>query len=231
MATVLITGANRGIGFEMTKLYAAAGNRVLACCRAPAKAEKLGALAAQQKSVVPLAVEIARAESVEALRKEVGDQAIDILINNAGQAGPPFQKQSLANMDYEGWLDTFNVNTLAPFRMLQAFRSNLAAGKDPKAITITSQMGAIGLDMIAMYAYCSSKAAVNKVMRMASFELKKEGITVALIHPGYVRTDMGGPNAEIDPDESARGIVDTIAKLTLAETGCFKKWNGETHVW
>jgi NAD(P)-dependent dehydrogenase (short-subunit alcohol dehydrogenase family) len=231
MSTVLITGANRGIGFEMTKLYAAAGQRVLACCRAPAKAEKLTALAKQYPSVVPMAVEIANGESVAALRKEVGDAPLDILINNAGQPGPAFQDQSLAKMDYDGWLDTFNVNTLAPFRMLQAFRSNLAAGKDPKAVTITSQMGAIGLDMIAMYAYCASKAAVNKVMRMASFELKKDGITVALIHPGYVRTDMGGPNAAIDPDESARGIVGTIAKLTLAETGCFKKWNGETHVW
>jgi NAD(P)-dependent dehydrogenase (short-subunit alcohol dehydrogenase family) len=231
MATVLITGANRGIGFEMTRLYAAAGHQVLACCRAPAKAQKLGALAAQQPRVVPLQVEIARGESVDALRRRVGDQAIDILINNAGQAGPSFQNQSLAKMDYDGWLDTFNVNTLAPFRMLQAFRSNLAAGRNPKAVTITSQMGAIGLDMIAMYAYCASKAAVNKVMRMASFELKKDGIAVALIHPGYVRTDMGGPTADIDPDESARGIVSVIDKLSLAETGCFKKWNGETHVW
>ena len=231
MSTILITGANRGIGFEMTKLYAAAGDRVIACCRAPAKAEKLAALAASNKNVVPMAVEIANGESVAALRKEIGDAPIDVLINNAGQPGPAFQNQGLANMDYDGWADTFNVNTMAPFRMLQAFRSNLAKGTNAKAVTITSQMGAIGLDMIAMYAYCASKAAVNKVMRMASFELKKEGITVALIHPGYVRTDMGGPNAEIDPDVSARGIVDTIAKLTLAETGCFKKWNGETHIW
>ncbi len=231
MATILITGANRGIGLEMTKLYAAAGHRVLACCRAPAKAEKLAAVARQHAGVTPLGVEVASEESVAALAREIGSRPIDVLINNAGTPGPPPQKQSLANMDYDGWLDTFAVNTLAPLRVLQAFRSNLAVGTNPKAVTITSQMGALGLDMIAMYAYCTSKAAVNKLMRMASFELKKEGIAVALIHPGWVRTDMGGPQADLAPEDSARGIVSVIEKLSLAETGCFKKWNGETHVW
>jgi NAD(P)-dependent dehydrogenase (short-subunit alcohol dehydrogenase family) len=231
MSTVLITGANRGIGFEMAKLYAAAGHQVLACCRAPAKAEALAALAKQHRGVRPLGVEVAKGESVAALRREIGDAPIDVLINNAGAPGPAPQNQSLANMDYDGWLETFAVNTLAPLRVLQAFRSNLAAGTNPKAVTITSQMGALGLDMIAMYAYCTSKAAVNKLMRMASFELKKEGITVALIHPGWVRTDMGGSGADLAPEESARGIVSVIEKLSLAETGCFKKWNGETHVW
>jgi NAD(P)-dependent dehydrogenase (short-subunit alcohol dehydrogenase family) len=231
MATVLITGANRGIGLEMTKLYAASGHQVLACCRAPASAEKLAAVAASHKGVRPLAVEIANGASVAALAKTVGDQPIDVLINNAGAPGPAPQNQALANMDYEGWAETFAINTMAPLRVLQAFRSNLAAGTNPRAVTITSQMGALGLDMVAMYAYCTSKAAVNKLMRLASFELKKEGITVALIHPGWVRTDMGGPQAAISPEESAAGIVSVIEKLSLAETGCFKKWDGETHVW
>ncbi len=231
MSTVLITGANRGIGLEMTKLYAAAGHQVLACCRAPAKADKLAAVAAQHKGVHALGVEVANGASVAALKREVGDRPIDILINNAGAPGPAPQNQSLANMDYDGWMETFSVNTMAPLRVLQAFRENLAKGTNPKAVTITSQMGALGLDMIAMYAYCTSKAAVNKLMRMASFELKKEGIAVALIHPGWVRTDMGGPQADIEPAASAAGIVSVIDKLSLAETGCFKKWNGETHVW
>lgn len=231
MSTVLITGANRGIGLEMTKLYAAAGHRVLACCRAPARADKLAAVAAQHEGVRPLGVEITSGASVAALRQTVGEQPIDVLLNNAGAPGPAPQNQSLANMDYDGWLEAFNVNTLAPLRVLQAFRGNLAAGTNPRAVTITSQMGALGLDMVAMYAYCTSKAAVNKLMRLASFELKKEGITVALIHPGWVRTDMGGPQAQISPEESAAGIVSVIEKLSLAETGCFKKWNGETHVW
>ena len=231
MSTVLITGANRGIGLEMTRLYAAMGHHVLACCRAPAKADGLAAVAKQHGGVRPLRVEVSKGESVAALAREIGDAPIDVLINNAGTPGPAAQQQSLAQMDYEGWAETFAVNTMAPLRMLQAFRSNLAAGTNPKAVTITSQMGALGLDMVAMYAYCSSKAAVNQLMRLASFELKKEGIAVALIHPGWVRTDMGGAQADLEPAASAAGIVSVIDKLSLAETGCFKKWNGETHVW
>ena len=231
MSTVLITGANRGIGLEMTRLYAATGHHVLACCRAPAKAVELANVAKQYGGVRPLGVEVSKGESVAALANELGEQPIDVLINNAGMPGPAAKNQSLANMDYEGWAETFAVNTMAPLRMLQAFRRNLAAGTHPKAVTITSQMGALGLDMVAMYAYCTSKAAVNKLMRLASFELKKEGIAVALIHPGWVRTDMGGPQAQLSPEESAAGIVSVIEKLSLAETGCFKTWNGETHVW
>jgi len=231
MPTVLVTGANRGIGLEMTKIYAAAGHRVLACCRAPAKAEKLAAVVAAHRDVRVLGVEVSKGESVAALVTEIGGEPIDVLINNAGMPGPAPQHQSLASMDYEGWMETFAVNTMAPLRMLQALRPNLAAGTSPKAVTITSQMGALGLDMVAMYAYCTSKAAVNKLMRLASFELKKEGITVALIHPGWVRTDMGGPQAQLAPEESAAGIVSVIEKLSLAETGCFKTWSGETHVW
>jgi len=231
MSTVLVTGANRGIGLELTKRYAAGGHHVLACCRAPEKAADLAAVAREHAAVRPLGVEVSKGGSVDALASEIGDEPIDVLINNAGMAGPPPQHQSLADMDYEGWAETFAVNTMAPLRVLQAFRKNLAAGTSPKAITITSQMGALGLDMVAMYAYCTSKAAVNKLMRLASFELKKEGIAVALIHPGWVRTGMGGAQAQLSPEESAAGIVSVIEQLTLDETGCFKTWNGETHVW
>jgi NAD(P)-dependent dehydrogenase (short-subunit alcohol dehydrogenase family) len=146
-------------------------------------------------------------------------------------AGPPLGKQSLAEMDYEGWAETFAVNTMAPLRMLQTFRKNLKAGTNPRAVTITSQMGAIAFRMPVMYAYCSSKGAVNKVMKMAADELARDGITVLLVHPGFVKTDMGGPNAEITPEESARGIASVIANASLASTGKFLKWSGEEHPW
>jgi NAD(P)-dependent dehydrogenase (short-subunit alcohol dehydrogenase family) len=231
MSTVLITGANRGIGLELARRYAGRGDQVLACCRAPATAAALNALAADAPNVRVHGAEVGRAESVTALRRNLGDLPIDILINNAGMAGPPPQCQSLAEMDYDGWAETFAVNTMAPLRMLQTFRSNLAAGTRPRAVTITSQMGALALDMATMYAYCSSKAAVNKVMRLASVELKREGIAVALIHPGWVRTDMGGPQAAIGVEESASGIIDVIDRLDLADSGCFRTWNGEPHPW
>jgi NAD(P)-dependent dehydrogenase (short-subunit alcohol dehydrogenase family) len=231
METVLITGANRGIGLELASRYAAAGNRVLACCREPAKAEKLQALAKSRKGLTIHAVHVADAKSVAALAAEIRTAPVDILINNAGMPGPAPDKQSLANMDFDGWMETFAVNTMAPLRMLQTFRRNLKAGKNPRAITITSQMGALALNMPVMYAYCSSKAAVNKVMRMASLELASDGIAVGLIHPGWVKTDMGGANAEISVDDSAAGIMAVIGKLTLADTGSFKKWNGDDHAW
>jgi NAD(P)-dependent dehydrogenase (short-subunit alcohol dehydrogenase family) len=231
METVLITGANRGIGLELASRYAATGNRVLACCREPATATKLQALAKSRKGLTIHGVHVADGKSVAALAAEIRTAPIDILINNAGMPGPDGAKQSLANMDFDGWAETFAVNTMAPLRMVQTFRRNLKAGKNPRAITITSQMGALSLNMPVMFAYCSSKAAVNKVMRMASVELGSDGIAVGLIHPGWVRTDMGGAGADISVEDSAAGIISVIAKLTLAETGCFKKWNGEDHAW
>jgi NAD(P)-dependent dehydrogenase (short-subunit alcohol dehydrogenase family) len=231
MSTIMITGANRGIGLELTKRYAAAGNTVLACCREPSKAKELNALAAANKSVKVLGVHVADPKSVAALKATVGDQPIDVLINNAGMQGPPPQQQSLEQMDYAGWAETFAVNSMAPLRMLQTFRPNLAKSKQPKAVTITSQMGALSLDMTMAYAYCASKAAVNKVMKLASVELAQQGIAVSLIHPGWVKTDMGGPHAQLSVEESAKGIQSVIDKLTIEDTGSFKKWNGETHAW
>jgi NAD(P)-dependent dehydrogenase (short-subunit alcohol dehydrogenase family) len=231
MATVLITGANRGIGLELTRRYAEAGHRVLACCRAPERAGALNGVAAAHPAIRVCGVEVGNGASVSALKRELGDVPLDILINNAGMAGPPPQRQSLAEMDYDGWAETFAVNTMAPLRMLQTFRDNLAAGTRPRVVTITSQMGALALDMATMYAYCSSKAAVNKVMRLAAVELKAAGIAVAVIHPGWVRTEMGGPHAQISVEESAAGIVRVIEGLSIENTGCFMKWNGEPHPW
>jgi NAD(P)-dependent dehydrogenase (short-subunit alcohol dehydrogenase family) len=231
MQTVLITGANRGIGLELARRYAAAGDRVLACCREPGQATALQALAQASPSVTVHGVRVSDAASVAAFAERVGDAPLDVLINNAGMAGPPIQRQSLEEMDFDGWAETFAVNTMAPLRMLQTFRKNLAAGTNPRAVTITSQMGAIAFPMPVMYAYCSSKGAVNKVMKMAADALKREKITVLLVHPGFVKTDMGGPNADITPEESAAGITSVIEKASLADTGKFLKWNGEEHPW
>lgn len=229
MATIMITGANRGIGFELTKRYAEAGNDVIACCREPKKADALNALAESVGKVRVCGVSVADGDSVAALKAAIGDEPIDLLINNAGTPGPA--KQSALEIDFDGWADAFAVNTMAPFRMLQTFRDNLKAADGGKIITITSQMGAMDLNWPVMYAYCSSKAAVNKIMRMVSLELAADGTAVALIHPGYVKTDMGGEGAEIEVEESAAGIMSVIEGITLEGTGCFMKWNGEVHPW
>ncbi len=227
MADILITGANRGIGLALATQYAEAGHHVLACCRNPDAATALQELAGENLSVHEL--DPNDTNSIAALAESLSN--VDILINNAGTPGPSPENQSALNMDWDGWLETFNVNTLAPLKVLQGLLPLLKKGTDPKAITITSQMGALDLNWPVMYAYCSSKAAVNKVMRMISVELAKEGVAVGLIHPGHVQTDMGGPQAEITPQDSAAGIISVIEGTNLENTGSFMKWNGEPHAW
>ena len=193
MANVLVTGANRGIGLEMVKLYAARGDTVLACCRNPAEAEALNAV---EGDVEVIEVQVSDDASVANLAGKLKDRPVDLLINNAGMMGPALDKQNVRAMDFDGWAETFEVNTMAPVRVMQALMPNLKASSDPRVVTITSQMGALSLDMPVAYAYCTSKAALNKFMKMAALELGKEGINVCVIHPGWVQTDMGGPNAD-----------------------------------
>lgn len=225
MATVVITGANKGIGLQLARLYAEQGDKVFACCRNPGSADDLNAL---EGDIEVKQLEVGSDDSVSALGKDLEGVTVDVLINNAGTVGPAMDQQTLTTLDTDGWLDAFNVNTIGPVRVLQALMDNLKAADSAKVMTVTSQYGAIGFDMPAVYAYSTSKAGVNKYMRMAALELGKEGISVGLVHPGWVQTDMGGPTADLTPTESASGIKDVIANMT--ESG-FWKWNGEVHVW
>jgi len=230
MSTVMITGANRGIGLELVKRYAAAGDRVLACCRDPSSATSLRELS-REHDVAIHGVHVSDADSVAALAEQINGQRIDLLINNAGTMGPAPDRQSALNMDFEAWAEAFAVNTMAPVRMMQAFMPNLRLSDAPKVVTITSQLGALSLDMTVAFAYSSSRAAVNKFMRLAAIELRPLGISVGLIHPGWARTDMGGPTAELSAEESAAGIYNVVANLSLKNSGTFWKWNGELHRW
>ena len=228
MTTLLITGTNKGVGLELTKIYAARGDTVYAACRNPAEAEALKAIEGDVKIVE---VVVGDSDSVTAMAASLEGVAIDVVVNNAGMAGPSFDQQTTYAMDFEGWAETFNVNSMGPVRVMQALLPNLRSGTEAKVVTITSQMGALSLDMVAAHAYCASKAAINKFMRMASIDLKKEDIAVGLIHPGWVQTDMGGPRADLTPLESAEGVAAVIDQLSLSNTGGFWKWNGETHDW
>lgn len=228
MSTVLITGANRGVGLELVKCYASRGDKVLACCRNPGSADALAAVAGD---VQVIELHVSDGESVAGLARSLGGQPIDTLINNAGMMGPNPDQQNAFNMDFDGWLETFAINTLAPVRVMQALVENLKASQDAKAVSITSQMGALSLDMPMAYAYCTSKAALNKFMKMAALEFGKEGVNVCVIHPGWVQTDMGGASADIPPAESAAGIVKVIDGLNSENNGSFWKWDGEVHEW
>lgn len=229
MANILITGAARGIGFELTRQYAANGDRVFACCRGPAKADKLNALAASSGGKVTVhEIDLADPATIEATAKALAGTPIDVLINNAGVTGG--DNQSLDDVDFDAWLDTFKINTMAPLRMAKAFQANLKQAKG-KVLTVTSQLGASTWPYGGMYSYSTSKAAVNKVSQILALDWKADGISVGVVHPGWVRTDMGGPGADISPEESASGIRNVIANLNLANSGGFFKWNGEVHAW
>lgn len=228
METFVITGANRGIGLELTKLCLEAGRRVVATCRDPQAAGALRALAGEDRlRLCPL--EVTDGESVERFRSRLGDETVDVLVNNAGVLGGAHQ--DIADMDYDEWRHTFEVNTMAPFRMATALLPNLRRSRRPRIVTLSSQMGSLSRRSTGMHAYRSSKAAVNKVMQVLAAELEQNGIIVCPVHPGWVRTDMGGSQAEISPQESAAGLFDLIESMTMAHSGRFWTWRGEEHPW
>ncbi len=229
MVNVLITGANRGIGLELTRLYAEGGDNVFAFCRSPQAAGKLQELAMRSDGRVRLhAMDVADESSISAAAGAVGDQPIDILINNAGIRGGDIQ--SLERIDTADWIEAFKVMTIGPFRVVQVFLKHLGAAKNPKVVTLTSQIAATTWPTGGFYSYGSTKAGVNRVMLGLARDLK-DRVIVTLIHPGWVKTDMGGPGADITPQESAAGIRNVIASLSKADSGKFYKWNGNVHPW
>ena len=229
MTNVLVTGANRGIGLGLVRHHLAAGDGVIACCRKPSEATALNALKNERLRIVTL--DVTSDASVAALKKTVGDQPIDILYNNAGISGP--HNQRVDDVDYDGWTKTFETNVQGPLRVALAFKDNLKAAQG-KIVNITSGMGSIGTltpGWLMIYAYRSSKTALNMVMRILSFELAKDGVTVILMSPGWVKTDLGGANAAITVEQSAAGITSTVAKIGLDQTGCFINYDGKSIPW
>jgi NAD(P)-dependent dehydrogenase (short-subunit alcohol dehydrogenase family) len=231
MATVLITGSARGMGFQLAKQYADARHRVFATYRSPATADKLNALAQASKGFLTAhRMDVSSLDSVRAVGKEIGEAPIDVLINNAGVWGG-LAGQILDNMDYENWFYEFSTMAMGPFRVVQTFLKNVLAGEQKKIFTITSQTSAHSYKKVAGYSYSSSKAASNRVMTMLARDLKDRGVTVCLMHPGWVKTEMAGAVADIEPHESATGIIRVIAAATLADSGKFLKWDGGIHDW
>jgi NAD(P)-dependent dehydrogenase (short-subunit alcohol dehydrogenase family) len=229
MARVLISGASRGIGLELVKQYAAAGDEVIACVRDTGSAELLDEVASGADNITVVQMDAGDPASIEAAAAAIGDAPIDVLINNAGAVGG--QHQSLDDIDIEEWHRALDINTIGPMLISRAFKGNLAASGDGKMMIVTSQLAASTWPMGGMYIYSTTKAGVSKVGQILALDWKEEPITVGLMHPGWVQTDMGGPHAEITAEESASGIRSVIAGMTKADSGNFYKWNGEIHPW
>ena len=229
MAVVLITGANRGIGLALVKAYAGRRDKVIATIRATSDRDELDALVkVSPKWIEVIEMDVADAAEIGRARRKLEAEPIDVLINNAGIGGP--ERQTATDMDFDGLIETLNVNTIAPLRVATAFLPNVKAAKG-KIITLSSQMGQVQSASTDSLAYRVSKAAVNKLMRGLAAELKPQGIPVLIVHPGWVKTDMGGEGAQLTSEQSASQIQKIIDKLDIASTGKFLAWNGKELAW
>lgn len=236
MPTILITGANRGIGLELTRQYAAEGWDVIATCRKPEAATDLATLAEGQSSIEVHALDVTDESAVRALSEELKDRAIDVLFNNAGvlsTRGPDAQRQHVAfgDSDYDEWVRVFRVNALGAMIVSEAFVEHVAASDQKKIVATTSRMGSITENGGGYYSYRSTKAALNSIMRGLSRDLAGRGISVAVYHPGWVQTDMGGPSATVPVAESAAGLRARVAELSLETSGRFRNFDGAEIPW
>jgi NAD(P)-dependent dehydrogenase (short-subunit alcohol dehydrogenase family) len=232
MKTTLITGVNRGIGLEFVRQYAADGWRVLACSRHPEKSTALNKLAAQYPELIKIhALDVADPAQIDRFGQALANEAIDLLINNAG-IYPDSDKSDFGHTDYAEWMQAFRINTMAPLKMAETFAPHIARSKQKTIVTITSKMGSISDNSSGgSYLYRSSKAAVNMVVKSLAIDLKQSGITAVVVHPGWVKTDMGGPNAMISAEQSVSGIRKMISRLTLVDSGKFFAYDGAVIPW
>ncbi len=231
MATVLITGANRGLGLEFCRQYAAAGDRVIACCRQPQQAEALQQLADHYPQLSIHTLDVTDFSQIDTLADTLKDASLDILISNAGVYGDS-QRYAFGQLDYTQWRHTLEVNTLAPVKLAETFLPHLKRAVQPRLVVITSKMGSIGDNSSGgCLLYRSSKAALNAAMKSLAIDLAPENISVLIQHPGWVRTDMGGPNGLINTEQSIAGMRQRIAELNLENSGSFVDYKGEGIPW
>jgi NAD(P)-dependent dehydrogenase (short-subunit alcohol dehydrogenase family) len=223
MATVLITGANRGIGLALARQYAARGDRVIGVCRHP------GDALAQAGARVEAGVDVGDDATVAALARRLHDERIDVLVLNAGI----LSNETFGRIDGEGFAQMrrqFEVNALGPLRVVQALRERLVDGGTIGIVT--SRMGSMADNTSGgYYGYRASKAAVNAIGRSLAIDLAARRINVVLLHPGYVATDMVGGKGDVSPDEAARGLIARLDALTPAQSGSFQHANGSPLPW
>ncbi len=220
MRTILVTGANRGIGLSLCREFSSRGDRVVAACRTSSPA--LAETGARIEPEVDVTVDA----SVAALAARLSGSSIDVLVNNAGV----LTRESLDDLDFDRMRRQIEINALGPLRVTAALLPLLSRGS--KVAVITSLMGSMADNASGgMYGYRMSKAAVNAAGVSLARDLRARGIAVAILHPGYVRTDMTGHKGTVDPEVSARGLADRIEELSLETSGRFVRFDGEPLPW
>ena len=230
MPSILITGCNKGIGLSLVKQYLGLDWQVYATARQPQKAHELLALANDHKNLQIHTLDVCNAEQRNALAQALQDITIDILINNAGIWGQ--MGSNFTNTDEQKWLNAFQVNTIAPMQMMQTFAANIAASNIGIIANMSSKMGSIDDNGSgSSYVYRSSKTALNMVSKSAAIDLQPMGITVIILHPGWVRTEMGGPQGEINVQQSTQRLQKILSAVTPADAGKFYDIDGSVIAW
>ena len=230
MPTLLITGANRGVGLALTQQYLEEGWQVFDTCRDPENAGELSRLAADSDSLTIIPLEVTNSADIESLVRKLDGSPIDILINNAGVYGQ--SNSYFGNTNTELWLEALKINTIAPMKIMEALVENVAASEKRIIASMSSKMGSMDDNGSGgSYVYRSTKAALNAVMVSAAHDLKSKGITAVILHPGWVRTDMGGPNGEISTAESAINLRKILANLSIEDGGDFYDIDGSIIPW
>lgn len=230
MATVLITGTNRGIGLEFVKQFLTREDTVLATCRDMGSATELRQLKNDTRKLHIFELDVSSQKSMEDLTLQLAGHAIDIFINNAGVYGP--RDSTFGKVSANEWAKVLQVNAKAPMILTQLLIDNLRDGSDKKLLYITSKMGSIDDNKGGgSYVYRSSKAALNAVVKSISVDLRDSGFSVAVLHPGWVQTDMGGPNALIAVTTSVSKMIDVIDNLNFHNSGSFFNYDGGIIPW
>jgi len=228
MTTVLVTGANRGLGYEFVKQYSENKFDVFACCRNVNEAKKLKELAEISVNIKIYELDVGNVKTIKSLSQQLKNEKIDVLINNAGI----YRSSTVGNINYDDWMESFKVNTIAPYQIVENFLEQIINSDLKKVVSITSKMGSIDDNTSGgSYIYRSSKTALNSMMRSLTHDLKNQGVATLTLHPGWVRTDMGGPGGWINSIESVQGMIKQIDKLTIDDSGKYLDYAGKTINW
>lgn len=230
MKHVFITGANRGIGLSLVTYYLQQGAKVSATYRDESSATELFTLTKQYDTLSLYQLELTDYSAILKLPQQLSESKIDLLINNAGYYGP--KGYGFGNCDVTEWKKVFEINAIAPQKLVEALYPSLQLSNDKTIVCISSKVGSMTENTSGGgYLYRSSKAALNSVVKSLSNDLKPEGFTVIAMHPGWVQTEMGGPNALISTEESVTGLTKVIAQLSIDNSGQFLNFDGTELPW
>lgn len=227
MANIFITGCNRGLGLEFTRQYLKQNHKVIATCRDIEDVKELRELSTIGDLEIH-ELDVSKHEMINQLQKKLSGQAIDILINNAGI----WRGSHLGSISADDWLDSFLVNAISPIKIIEQFLPNLELGDQKKVVSITSKMGSIEDNTSGgSYIYRSSKSALNSAMQSMRHDLINKNIATLTLHPGWVRTDMGGPGGWINVEESVNGMIEVINQLSIKNSGKYIDYAGKHIPW